>query len=235
MAGNRISKLKNHYVLCGCGETGESIVEELKKNRVEFVVIEGRIEKARELMAAGILTIHGDATEEEILHEANITSAKGMISTMSTDTDNIVAVLTARTLNKSLYIISKALDKNAPQKLKIAGADKTLHITSIGGKRMAALLLHPTIITFLDVVTKMGDEEFNLEAVEVKGSSDLCNKKLRDAAIPSKTGLIVFAIQQHTDGKMVYNPSSDYEIWPGDSLIVMGNDDQIESLNRLAR
>lgn len=233
MLGNKISKLDNHYILCGCGETGDIIVEEFINQDSKFVVIESNLEKCQKLMSDGILTIHGDATQEAVLLEARVEFARGLVSTMPTDTDNIVSVLTARTLNKDIYIISKAYDKHSPQKLKIAGADKSLLTTSIEGRRMAALLLKPNIVSFLDVVTRIGDVEFNIESVEVKDGSNLCGLSLKEARIPNKTGLIVFAVQQHTDGKMVFNPSSSFKIEPADSLIVMGSKDQIESLERL--
>lgn len=231
--GNRIAKLENHYIVCGCGDTGEVVIEQFLKESIDFIVIDDNLERIQELNEKGIMAVHGNATEEDVLLEARADKAKGLISAMPTDGDNIVTVLTARTLNKSLYIISRAIDKNAPQKLKRAGADNTLSMTTIGGRRMASLMLNPKIVSFLDVVTQVGDVEYSMDSVEILAGSNLENKTLIEAAIPKKTGLIIFAIKRANEQTIV-NPSPDYRLTTGDTLIVLGTLSQLKKLILLA-
>lgn len=122
------------------------------------------------------------------------------------EVDNIVTVLTARNLNDTIYIIANAVTKSGSDKLLKVGADKTLSAVEISGKRMASLMTKPNIMSFLDVVTRVGDVELDLEEVYVKKESYLENKNLMEAEIPRKTGLIVLAIKKIDDGTILFNP-----------------------------
>ncbi len=136
-------------------------------------------------------------------------------------------------MNKDIYIISNSITKSGSDKLMKVGANKTLSATEISGKRMASLVIKPNIISFLDVVTKVGDVELDLEEVIVKSGSYLENKNLIEAQIPNKTGLIVLAIKKFEDGKMIFNPHGSYTFKIGDVLIVLGREEQVDKLRNL--
>ena len=155
------------------------------------------------------------------------------MSTIDSEVDNIVNVHTARNLNSDIYIISNSMSKSGSEKLRKVGADKTLSATEISGKRMAALMIKPNIISFLDVFTRVGDVELDLEEVIVKKDSYLENKTLKEAQIPQKTGLVVLAIKKFDDKKLVFNPSPSYTFKLGDVLIVLGHEEQVDKLRHL--
>ena len=229
----KIAALNNHYIICGSGELAEVIIKKFINEKLDFVVISDRREDLEDFTHHDILVVEGQSTEESVLEHAGIERAKGLIATLDSEVDNIVTVLTARNLNKNIYIISNALTKSGSEKLLKVGADKTLSAVEISGKRMASLMIKPNIISFLDVVTKIGDLELDLEEVLVKRGSYLENKSLIEAQIPKKTGLIVLAIKKIEDGKMIFNPPIDYTFKIGDVLIVLGRDDQVDSLKNL--
>lgn len=229
----KIAALNNHYIICGSGELAEVIIKKFINEKLDFVVISDRREDLEDFSHHDILVVEGQSTEESVLEHAGIERAKGLIATLDSEVDNIVTVLTARNLNKNIYIISNALTKSGSEKLLKVGADKTLSAVEISGKRMASLMIKPNIISFLDVVTKIGDLELDLEEVLVKRGSYLENKSLIEAQIPKKTGLIVLAIKKIEDGKMIFNPPIDYTFKIGDVLIVLGRDDQVDSLKNL--
>ena len=229
----KIAALNNHYIICGSGELAEVIIKKFINEKLDFVVISDRREDLEDFSHHDILVVEGQSTEESVLEHAGIERAKGLIATLDSEVDNIVTVLTARNLNKNIYIISNALTKSGSEKLLKVGADKTLSAVEISGKRMASLMIKPNIISFLDVVTKIGDVELDLEEVLVKSGSYLENKNLIEAQIPKKTGLIVLAIKKIEDGKMIFNPPIDYTFKIGDVLIVLGRDDQVDSLKNL--
>lgn len=230
----KIDKIKNHTIICGGGETCSVIVKEFIKTDSEFVIIEKNEEKYLKLRDKGYLVIYGDSTEDLYLERAGIKKASGLITVLPTDADNIVTALTARNMNSEIHIISKAIDETSHQKLKKVGADKTISMNEIGGSRMAALMLKPHIISFLDVVTRMGEIELDLEQVEICKSSSIKNLELRRAEIPKKTGLIVLAIKKLNEEKLYFNPSPDYILRIGDILLVLGKEEQIEKLRELA-
>lgn len=229
----KIAALNNHYIICGSGELAEVIIKKFINEKLDFVVISDRREDLEDFSHHDILVVEGQSTEENVLEHAGIERAKGLIATLDSEVDNIVTVLTARNLNKNIYIISNALTKSGSEKLLKVGADKTLSAVEISGKRMASLMIKPNIISFLDVVTKIGDVELDLEEVLVKSGSYLENKNLIEAQIPKKTGLIVLAIKKIEDGKMIFNPPIDYTFKIGDVLIALGRDDQVDSLKNL--
>ncbi|MDO4799355.1 MAG: TrkA family potassium uptake protein [Bacillota bacterium] len=204
------------------------------RSKKDFVVVEKDKEKYESYLGRGIPVVQGDATVEEILMEANILNASGFISTLPTDADNIVTVLTARNMNHDLYIVSRAIEEKAREKLLKAGADNTVSSNEIGGNRMAALVLRPTIISFLDTITRAGDVELDLEEIVVAKDSEVCGQSLRQAQIPQRTGLVVLATKHAGSPDLRFNPDANDLISAGDALIVLGTSEQIQKLRGLA-
>lgn len=229
----KISALSDHYIICGSGELAEVIIQKFIKENLNFVVITDKRDDLDDYSHHNILVVEGHSTEEEILEKAGVTKAKGLISTLDSEVDNIVTVLTARNLNKKIYIIANFITKSGSKKLLKVGANKTLSAIEISGKRMASLMIKPNIISFLDVVTRIGDVELDLEEIIVKKDSYLENIKLIQAQIPKKTGLIVLAIKKIEDETMVFNPPVDYTFKIGDVLIVLGREEQVDKLRHL--
>lgn len=230
----KISRLNNHYILCGGGETGQSVIQQFSKSSVPFVVVEKDERKVDELIEKGILAVHGDASHENILEKVRIQYAKGLISTLSSDADNVFTVLTAREMNKNLYIVSRAIEKNSPEKLKKAGANNTISPNEIGGRRMAATVLRPSIISFFDVITQSGDVVLDLEYVVVSNGSEILGNSLKEVKIPKKIGLIVLAMRKNSEEKIIFNPSSEVILELGDVMIVLGTEEQVNKLRKLA-
>ena len=229
-----ISKLQVHYIICGAGETGLNAIKQFQKAGVDFVVIEKHEEKIKDLVEEDILLIQGDSTNESILEKARISHAKGLISTLPSDAENVYTVLTARSIKEDLYIVSRAIEKNADEKLKRAGADNTISPNEIGGSRMAALMLRPTVISFLDIMTHAGDVVLDLEDVIVGETSSVKGKSLMELRIPEKTGLIILAIRKKEDQRWIFNPNSDEVLMFGDAMVVLGTEEQVEKLKVLS-
>ena len=229
----KISALDEHYIICGSGELADVIIEKFIKEKLDFLVITDERADLDDYSHNNVLVIEGQATEEEVLEKAGITKAKGLIAALPSEVDNIVTVLTARNLNKDIYIIANSTSKSGSQKLMKVGANKTMSAIEISGKRIASLMIKPNIISFLDVVTKVGDVEMDLEEVIVKKGSYLENKDLIAAQIPNKTGLIVLAIKRNKDKKMLFNPPGNYTFETNDVLIVLGREEQVEQLRNL--
>lgn len=229
----KISALKDHYIICGSGELAEVIIKKFIDENLNFVVITDNQQDLDDYSHHNILVVEGQSTEESVLERAGIDRAKGLVSTLETEVDNIVTVLTARNLNKDIYIIANSTSTSGNEKLLKVGANKTLSAVEISGKRMASLMIKPNIISFLDVVTRIGDVELDLEEVIVKKGSYLEDKNLIQSQIPKKTGLIVLAIKKIEDEKMLFNPPVDYTFKIGDVLIVLGREDQVDKLRHL--
>ena len=229
----KIQELKDHYIICGAGDVGRTVIKSFIGSDASFVVIEENEKRVEELEEAGILTILGNATHEEILQKARIENAKGIVCTLATDAENVFTVLTARQINNDIYIVSKAVEPTAHKKLLRAGADKTISPSEIGGQRIAAHLIRPSVISFLDVITRAGDVILDLEEVVILPHSSIAGKKLFEAKIPEETGLIILALKRKGDTNFKFNPSSNEILSTGDTMVVLGTNEQVDKLKTM--
>ncbi len=227
----KIQELEGHYIVCGAGSVGLTVIKSLKDSATNFVVIEKDDKRAEELEQAGVLTVMGDAEHEDILQKARIKNAKGIVCALGTDAENVFSVLTARQMNEDIYIVSKAVEQSAHNKLLKAGANKTISPSEIGGQRIAAHLIRPSVISFLDVITRAGDVVLDLEEVIISSHSSIAGKKLHEVKIPEQTGLIVLALKGKDDKNFKFNPSSNEILSPGDTMVVLGTNDQVKQLS----
>jgi voltage-gated potassium channel len=238
---NRIEQLRNHVVVCGAGRTGRQVIRELIESETPFLVIERSTERADVLRNEfpDVLVLEADATKDESLVSGRIGTARGLVACLSQDTDNLFVCLSARDLQPNLNIVARAYDEQTMQKLYVAGADHVVSPNLTGGIRMAAMMLRPEVVSFLDVVTRGDGLTLRLEEIRIQTGSPLAGHTLAEARIPQKTGLIIIAMR-HLDphgreGPWSYNPGPQEEIRIGDVLIVMGNPDQISRLHGEAR
>ncbi|KAA3662578.1 MAG: hypothetical protein DWQ10_02120 [Calditrichaeota bacterium] len=232
---NKIQRQKNHVILCGAGDTGKTIIDEFKIAREPLIVIEQNEEVISALheQYPQMMFLAGDATKDEVLLEAGVENARGLISTLSEDRDNLFVVISARNLNQGLNIISRSVDQHTAGKMHKAGASHVVSPNLTEGMRMAATVLRPNLVGFLDVMMHDAEFELRLEEVTVPENTSFEGKSLREIEIPQRTGLIVIAIKKSVAGKAqyIYNPQSDTKIEQGNVLIVLGNREKVERLN----
>lgn len=229
-----IEKLDNHIIVCGFGRNGKQAAHVLKKYDKRFVVIE----KSRDLVSEinhkySDLVLEGDSTHDEVLIKAGVLKAQALITTLPVDADNLFIVLSAKSLNPNLTIISRASEENSDKKLKIAGADNVIMPDRLGGAHMASLVMKPDVMEFVDFITSQGDDNIRLEEITFDSlSADYRNKTIRELGVREKSGanIIGFRTQQ---GEYVINPSPDTQIIPDAKLFVLGTADQILKLKEL--
>lgn len=230
---HEIEKMTGHYVVCGHGRMGEILCEELNREQVPFVVIEGDADKAESLSEQGYHVVEGDATEDGVLRRAGVTRAKGLVAVVSNNVNNLYITLSAREIcrgqNDGLYILARATDAPASEKIKRAGADRVISPYVIGGMRIVQALLRPTVHDFVDIATQRGDLELMFEELTIGSETELHGVALKDSGIRSKYDIIVIAIKKPS-GRMVFNPGPGVELEKNDVLITMGDREQ---LNRL--
>ncbi|MBU1094490.1 MAG: potassium channel protein [Firmicutes bacterium] len=228
-----IDKLENHIIICGAGETGIHVIKQLKRREVEFVVIENNLEAIEHLKEMNVKYIHDDATKEEVLVEARVKQAKGLIACLAKDADNVFVVLTAREFNTKMHIVARSHEERSDKKLKRAGANNTVSPDEIGGKKMAAMMLSPNVQFFVDNIIDTKNMSIDMEEVVIKENSELVDKRLREAKISEKAGLIVLAIRREDD-VFIFNPKADEVLRLEDKMIVVGSKEQIKLLKKMS-
>jgi voltage-gated potassium channel len=228
----RIKELKNHYIICGYGRMGKIICRELREKHQKFVVIE----KGPDFTAAteDILIIQGDATRDEALKEAGIDKARGLISVLPTDAENLFVVLSARGLNASLSIVARAGEEGSEKKLLRAGADKVVSPYHIGGLRIAHTILKPAVVDFIEFATKSGNMDLQMEEISIQEASQLSGLTLDECGIGRELGIIIVAIKK-ADTDLKFNPTFRSTIHAGDTLIALGEISKLKVLEDMAK
>ena len=230
----RVRKLNNHVIICGYGRNGSQAALDLSMHKVPYIVIENTPEIIGSIDDSDdILYIEGDATQDEVLHQAGILNARAMITTLPADADNLYVVLTAKEINPNLTIISRASNEKSDKRLKRAGASNVIMPDRVGGQRMAKLVTQPDIVEFLDFMMLQEPGNVVLDELSLK---DLANcfegKEIRELEFRNKTGANIIGLRK-PDRSYIINPSPEDKLTCTDQLFVLGTVDQIKQLKDL--
>lgn len=226
----KLKKLENHVIVCGYGRNGKQVIQELEENKQNYVLIEHSAEAIQEAINNGCENyIEGEATDDEQLIQAEIKSARALITTLPEDADNVFVALTAREMCPSLIIISRASKDSSYKKLRRAGANNVVMPDKVGGSHMASLVLKPDVVEFFNQIT--GQNE-NISIEEISYDSlplEFKNKSIGDLEIRKRSGANIVGLKDK-GGKYIINPSADYIISEGSKVFVLGMKQQIEKL-----
>jgi voltage-gated potassium channel len=227
-----ISRLSDHYILCGAGRVGRSTARELARKPLPFVVIDTDAAKLARYSDEGWLTLVGDATHAQVLRQAHIENARGLVAATTTDAINVYIILTARSLNPKLKIIARASEEEAEKHLLTAGADRVVSPYNFAGYRIAQTFMRPHVVDFFD--TAMNQQKpLEIEEVQVQPRSRVVGQTLEGSRIRQEMGVIVLAIKGE-DSHMRFNPPPDEMIHQGDHLIAMGEPEGLRRLEQSA-
>lgn len=225
----QIAQMDEHYIVCGYGRVGRQVAAELSASGSDVVVVENDLRETEDLEEREVVHIVGDATEDEILRQAGIATAKGLCTCLPDDAQNVFTVLTARTLNPNLIIIARSNASANDRKLRIAGANHVISPHVIGGHRMATQLLNPTVVEFMDVVMSTGSMELWVEEIVIRVGSSAEEKSLEESQLRNRTGASVLAVRRGS-GQLITAPDASFIMRAGDRMIVLGTPDQLEAL-----
>jgi voltage-gated potassium channel len=226
-----IMRMKDHYIVCGFGRVGRNAAFELQRAGVPFLVIDRNEQRVERATQAGMAAIRADATQDESLREAGVERARGFIAALATDADNVFVILSVKTLNPRVTVVTRASEEDAEEKLRRAGADTVLSPYSITGHRLAQALVRPHVVQLLDFAGQAVGLDVTMEQLRVAPDSARTSRKLGDI-VSHEARLIVLAVGK-PDGKMIFNPPVDMEVSGGDVLIVMGEQQSLRHLEKV--
>ncbi len=227
-----IEKMKDHYIICGCGRIGNLICKELRQEKVPFVVIDDDPMVIQKVAEDGFVYYKGDATEDKTLVEAGVKRARGIVCVLPKDAQNLYVILTARELNPKIYILSRAEEEASEHRLLRAGADRVMSPYTLGGVRMAMAILRPAMLDFIEITTSRQSLELRMEELPICEGSTVIGKTLEEAEIRQRYGLIIVAVKKDTGG-MIFNPLASYVIQRGDKLISLGEERNVTRFSRI--
>ncbi|MBI4639480.1 MAG: potassium channel protein [Candidatus Tectomicrobia bacterium] len=230
-----IEKIRDHFIVCGAGETGIHAIEELIKTGREFVVIDHDPERIERLRSLGdVLILEGDATDDEILTQAGVERARGLLSVLANDKDNLFVTITARGLNPNLRIVARGIDPKTRAKLLKAGANSVVSPNFIGGLRMVSEMIRPSVTSFLDLMLRDTHRTMRVEEVTLSPSSELSEKNLVEAQIRKRTGCLVMAIKPPDNDHFIYTPDPSLKMKAGSVLVILADVTNVEKLRAIA-
>lgn len=231
----QLSKIKDHYIVCGVGRVGRAVIREFESSRVSYVIIEGDAARAKWALDRDVLMVLGDATREDILLRAGVQRARGLVAAVSGDAQNIYITLTARELNPGMKIVARAAEEDAEKSLRRAGADLIISPYSYTGHRIAQALLRPNVVDFLDTLAgpaQAREMNLHIEELRVGERSALSGKSLKDAGISRSLGVVILALKREGQG-LAFNPSFEERLTQGDYLIAVGENSGLKKLESL--
>jgi len=229
---NKISKLKEHFIICGYGRVGQEIANVFTEEQVPFVVIDNDRDSIAHAEEDNRLYLFADATNDEVLKEAGIERARGLVAAVDGDAESTYITLSARQLNPGLFIEARSSGSEVEAKLKKAGADRIISPSSIGARRMAMLALRPSVVDFIDTVIYRRGRELQMENIAVNEGSSLAGLAVEEARRRTKANILAI---NRKSGKLVATPSAEEKLEIGDIIIAMGTSEQLTSLEKVCQ
>jgi voltage-gated potassium channel len=227
-----IHNLKDHFIVCGFGRVGRNASYEFQRTNAPFLVIDRNEQRVAKAVNAGMLAVVADATQDDSLREAGVLSARGLIAALPSDAENLFIILSAKTLNPKLTVVTRASEEEAGEKLRRAGADTVFTPYSMAGRQLADALLRPHVVEFMDFARSNIGPKVTMEQVCVAPKTEFTKKPLGVLLDLRNSGVIVLAVHK-LGGEVVFNPSAESEISAGDFLIVMGERSSLQSLEQI--
>jgi voltage-gated potassium channel len=227
-----IEQLSDHYIICGFGRVGGATWELMVDRGAEVLVVEGDPAAAQVARDAGALVLEKDATHNETLVEAGIERARSLIACVTADSDNLVIVLSAKALRPDLLVIARAAESESERKLYLAGADRVVAPQRVGAHRLASMAFQPELADFVDLVLQGNHVEFRVQQMQIHEDCTLAGMSLREAGIRQRSGAMILAVEDGSR-RLYLNPDPDLVITPGQIMVGIGTNDQIEKLNTL--
>ena len=232
-----VQQMSDHYIVCGAGNAGLSVVAELDATRRGAVIIESDVVRAQraEELYPHLPMIIGDATSDDVLQQAGVTRAKGVVVCIDDDKDSLVVTVTVRQLNPHARIVARATDERGVARIRHAGADAVVAPSHIGGMRMASEMIRPSVVGFLDKMLRDRDRNLRIEEIEVPAGSTYAGRRVGEIDFRAQSNLLLLAVHQPNDGEYVYNPVADHLVREGSQLIVMGDPEGVARMREKAK
>jgi voltage-gated potassium channel len=227
-----IEDLNDHFIVCGFGRVGRNACYEFQRADASFLVIDRNEQRVAKAETAGMLAIVADATRDDSLREAGVLRAKGLIAALPSDAENLFIILSAKTLNPKLTVVTRVSEEEAGEKLRRAGADTVLTPYTMAGRQLADSLLRPHVVEFLDFARSNIGSQITMEQVSVASNGELTGGSRGQLSELRKSGVIVLAIRTQS-GETIFNPPTEVAISGGDVLIVMGERSSLQKLEQI--
>jgi voltage-gated potassium channel len=218
-----VADLRGHFIVCGYGRVGSTVAHEFEHTGERLVVIDIMSESVERAQREGNLVVEGDATDDATLRAAGVERARGLVTCIDSDANNVYVTLSARSINPKLFIVARANTKGAEAKLLQAGANRVVSPYTNAGRRIAELAVRPHVADYIDAALSHGNLTFSLEDIEVDGDSPLIGVTV---AALREQGVVVLAILRG-EGDFEPNPPETRALADGERVIASGSSEAL--------
>ncbi len=232
-----LMSLSDHVIVCGYGGTAQAVCQDLMAEGVPQIVVDKSAERASLAETDELPCIHGDVLDPEIMKEAGIERARGMIILLPSESESLFGTMTARELNPDLFIIARYTSAHARNKLIRAGADRAVNPFEDGTKAFGSQFVRPAVMDLMRIFSQdpeVAESEVRVREVTLERGSPLLGKSLKDADIRARHDIIVIAMRKAGDSTR-FNPDPVRVFEEGDVLVCMGKLANLKQLNELGR
>jgi voltage-gated potassium channel len=229
-----ISKLKNHYIICGLGRVGTEIANILSGDKEEFIVIDEAEKPIETCQQKGWLYIQGNASDDKILYDAGLKKAKALFAALDTESENVYVTLSAKAINPDIFIVARAKTYETIKKLERAGANRVVSPQIIGGRRMVKLAKQPTVVEFLDTMMGPANIGITLAEIAVKQNCKIDGMTIKEANEKYHFGTLIVSVIEEGKKVIINKANAETLIRAGSKLIAVGTIEQIETLSNLS-
>jgi voltage-gated potassium channel len=228
--------INDHVIVCGYGSTGQFVAKDLSAEGLSVVVLDRATERVRQAEEDGHVALLGDVLAPEVLKEAGIERARGIIFVLPSESDNLFATMTARELNPDVFIIARHTSSHAREKFLRAGADRAVNPFEETGRLIGNEFLRPAVVDLMRIFTREpdSDDEVRVREITIEAGSQLVGQSLKEAEIRPRMDIIVIAMRKAGDSTR-FNPDPDHKFAPGDVLVCMGRLAKLRELHEMGR
>lgn len=223
-----ISHFQDHVILCGYGRVGQGVATSLTQRGQEVVVVEANQKAVENAESAGLPVVQGNATSNNVLEAAGIKNAKALVACVTDDSDNLVIILSARSINPTIHLVSRASEHESEPKLRLAGADRVVEPQVVGSERLAAMAVEQNLTEVFDLFLSGKPVEFSVEEFWVNEQSGVVGKSIKDSQIREQSGALVLAVED-SEGTTLQTPTPDHIIRPNTAVVVVGTAAQVSA------
>jgi voltage-gated potassium channel len=227
-----IERMSDHYIICGYGRVGRQVAEEFRDAGVRFVVLDFNPQVLEHAREDGVPYIEGTGTNDEDLEQAGLERARGLAACSDSDVDNLYITVSVKAARPDLVIVARASNEDAAKKMLRAGAARVVQPYTSAGQEVAKLMLKPQVAAFLDIVSRHGGPDLRFEEIEITPENPQAGRTIRETRVRHETGALIVALRK-ADGSFDTTPNPDVELNPGDVLIAVGTEQELQALEEL--
>ncbi len=224
-----LEKLKNHYIICGYGRIGRDVVAQLLAADKSVVVIDGLEPEKLGGVDSGLLFVQGDASHEEVLYKAGIERAKGLVSAVRSEAENVFITMTARGINAKLFIIARYEEEPTKKKLIRAGANRVINPYSIGSSKISQIILQPTVSKIIDFASSHEGLNLNFEEFDIHPTHPFVGQTPQTCGVREQFNVIIIAVEK-AGGRIISNPGAQYVFEAGDKVVMIADQQEMVKL-----